>query len=146
MTALPHPDHEPGLYRDVVLKRFLAWLIDLVITFAITAAVVIMTVFLGLFFLPLLWIVVSVTYRTVMLSNYSATAGMLLVALRLRHLDGSRPGPVVCLWHAALFSLTMATVLGQIVSVGLILITPYRQALNDLILGTTMINRYLDDH
>ena len=144
MTPLPDPDHEPGLYSDLVLKRFIAWVIDLVITLAITAVIVIMTVFLGLFFLPLLWIVVSVTYRTVMLTNYSATAGMLLVALRLRHLDGRRPDPVVCLWHAILFSASMATVLGQIVSVGLMLITPYRQALNDLILGTTMINRYLD--
>lgn len=144
MTPLPDPDHEPGLYRDLVLKRFIAWVIDLVITLAITAVIVILTVFLGLFFLPLLWIVVSVTYRTVMLTNYSATAGMLLVALRLRHLDGRRPDPVVCLWHAILFSTSMATVLGQIVSVGLMLITPYRQALNDLILGTTMINRYLD--
>jgi len=145
MTRLPDPDHEPGLYRDLVLKRFIAWVIDLMITFAITAVIVVLTVFVGLFFLPLLWIVVSVTYRTVMLTNYGATPGMLLVAIRLRHLDGRRPDPVVCLWHAALFSASMATVLGQIVSVGLILVTPYRQGLNDLILGTTMINRYLED-
>lgn len=145
MTRLPDPEHEPGLYSDLILKRFIAWVIDLVITFAITAVIVVLTVFVGLFFLPLLWIVVSVTYRTVMLTNYSATPGMLLVALRLRHLDGRRPEPVICFWHAVLFSGTMATVLGQIVSVGLMLITPYRQGLNDLILGTTMINRYLED-
>lgn len=145
MTRLPHPDHAPELYQDVLLKRFLAWLVDLVVTFAITGAVVVMTVFIGLFFLPLLWAVVSITYRTAMLSSYGATLGMMLVALRLRHLDGRQPGPVVCLWHAALFSGSIVTVLGQIISVGLMLITPYRQGLNDLILGTTVINRYLDE-
>lgn len=143
---LPAPEDAPDLYRDVILKRFLAWLVDLVITFAITGVIVVLTVFLGLFFLPLLWIAVSVTYRTVMLSSYGATAGMLLVALRLRHLDGRRPGPAVCLWHAAIFAGAMTTALGQVVSVGLMLITPYRQSLGDAILGTTMINRYLDDH
>lgn len=143
---LPDPDHEPGLYSDLLLKRSLAWLVDLVITFALTALVVVMTAFIGLFFLPLLWVVVSVTYRTVMLTNHGATLGMLLVALRLRHLDGRRPDAMVCLWHAIVFSACMATVVGQVISVGLMLITPYRQGLNDLILGTTMINRYLEDH
>ena len=52
---------------------------------------------------------------------------------------------MTCLWHAVLFSGTMATVVGQIISVGLMLVTPYRQGLNDVILRTTMINRYLED-
>lgn len=146
MTRLPDPEHEPGLYSDLLLKRFLAWLVDLIVTFTIIAGIVVLTAFIGLFFLPVLWIVVSVTYRTVMLSNHGATLGMLLLALRLRHLDGRRPDPVVCLWHAVLFSGSMVTVVGQVVSVGLMMTTPYRQGLNDLILGTTMINRYLEDH
>ncbi|MFN7004339.1 MAG: RDD family protein [Roseinatronobacter sp.] len=145
MTRLPDPAHEPGLYRDLLLKRFLAWVVDLVITVAITAVIVVLTVFIGLFFLPLLWLAVTVTYRTVTLTNFGATPGMMLMALRLRHLSGRRPAPMTCLAHAVLFSLTMATIVGQMISVGLILITPYRQGLNDLILGTTMINTYLDD-
>ncbi|MCC5968376.1 MAG: RDD family protein [Pararhodobacter sp.] len=143
--SLPNPDDEPGLYRDLILKRFVAWSVDLVITLVIVAAIVIMTVFLGLFFLPVLWFAVSVTYRAVMLSNYSATAGMMLAAIRLRHLDGRRPDPVICVLHSVIFSAAMASVVGQIISVGLMLITPYRQGLNDVFLQTTMINRYLDD-
>ncbi|WP_333830886.1 RDD family protein [Pararhodobacter sp.] len=145
MMALPDPGLEPELYRDLILKRFVAWVVDLVITFLIVAVIVVLTVFIGLFFLPFLWIAVSVTYRTVMLANYSATPGMMLSAICLRHLDGRRPEPMTCLWHAVLFSGTMATVVGQIISVGLMLVTPYRQGLNDVILRTTMINRYLED-
>jgi len=145
MNRLPNPEHAPDLYRDLLLKRALAWVVDLVITVVITAVIVVLTVFIGLFFLPLLWIAVTVTYRAVTLTNYGATPGMMLLALRLRHLNGNQPGSVVCVWHSALFSLTMATIVGQMISVGLILITPYRQGLNDLILGTTMINTYLED-
>lgn len=143
--SLPDPNHEPGLYRDLVVKRFVAWSVDLVITFLLVAVIVVLTAFVGLFFLPILWIAVSVTYRTVMLTNYAATLGMMLAAIRLRHLDGRRPGPMTCLWHAVIFSGSMASVLGQVASVGLMLTTPYRQGLNDVILGTTMINRYLED-
>jgi hypothetical protein len=35
--------------------------------------------------------------------------------------------------------------IGQIASVALMLTTPYRQGLNDLILGTTMVHRDQDD-
>lgn len=141
---LPDPAYDAEFYRDLILKRFVAWVVDLLITLALVAVVVVLTAFIGLFFLPVLWIAVSITYRTVMLSNYGATAGMMLAAIKLRHLDGRRAEPMTCLWHSVIFSASMATVLGQIASVGLMLTTPYRQGLNDVILGTTLINRYLE--
>jgi len=141
---LPDPAYEAEFYRDLILKRFVAWVVDLLITLVLVAVVVLMTVFIGLFFLPVLWITISVAYRTVMLSNYGATLGMMLAAIKLRHLDGRRAEPVTCLWHAVIFSASMASVFGQIVSVALMLTTPYRQGLNDVILGTTLINRYLE--
>ncbi|KPQ08416.1 MAG: RDD family [Rhodobacteraceae bacterium HLUCCA12] len=143
--SLPDPAHAPDLYRDLILKRFIAWCVDLVVTLVLVAAIVLLTAFVGLFFLPILWIAVSVTYRAVMLANHSATLGMMLAAIRLRHLNGHRPDPMTCLWHAVIFLASMASVVGQIASVGLMLITPYRQGLNDVVLGTTMINRYLED-
>jgi uncharacterized RDD family membrane protein YckC len=76
-----------------------------------------------------------------MLVRFDATLGMMLAGLRLRRLDGTRPPPAVCLWHAAIYSGAMATILGQIASVALLLTSPYRQGLNDLILGTTMVHR-----
>lgn len=142
---LPDPAYEAEFYRDLILKRFVAWVVDLLITLVLVAVVVVLTAFIGLIFLPVLWIAVSITYRTVMLSNYGATAGMMLAAIKLRHLDGRRAEPMICLWHAVIFSASMASVFGQIASVGLMLTTPYRQGLNDVILGTTLINRYLED-
>lgn len=142
--SLPDPIYEPEFYQALLVKRLLAWGVDMLITLAIVVALVVITVFLGLFFLPVLWIAVSVAYRWVMLSNYAATAGMMLAGIKLRHLNGRRPDPVVCLLHAVIFSFSIAFVLPQIASVALMMVTPYRQGLNDLLLGTTMINRYLE--
>lgn len=142
---LPDPALEPEFYSDLLLKRFVAWVIDLLITLVLVALALVLSAFIGLFFFPLLYISVSIAYRWVMLSNYGATAGMMLCAIKLRHLDGQRPQSTVCFWHAAIFSASMATVVGQILSLGLMLTTPYRQGLNDVILRTAMINRYLED-
>lgn len=143
--TLPDPALEPEFYADLLPKRFIAWVIDLVITLVLVLVAVVMSAFIGLFFLPLLYLVVSIVYRWVMLHNFGATLGMLLCAIRLRHLDGRQPDSAICLWHAVIFSLAMTTVIGQVISIGLLLTTAHRQALNDVILGTTMINRYLED-
>lgn len=141
---LPDPALEPEFYSDLLLKRFLAWVIDLLVTLVLLVVAIVLSAFTGLFFLPLLYLVVSIVYRWVMLSNYGATVGMLLFAIRLRQLDGGKPDSNTCLWHAIIFSASMTTVIGQVISVGLMLTTPYRQGLNDVILRTAMINRYLD--
>ncbi len=145
MTALPDPHYQPEFYHALVVKRALSWVVDLVITLALVLVVLALTVFLGVFILPILWFAVSVAYRWVMLSRYAATAGMMLAGITLRHLDGRAPEPATCLFHAAIFSASMGFVLPQIASVALMLVTPYRQGLNDVILGTTMINRWLED-
>lgn len=145
MMRLPDPAVAPEFYQTLPVKRLLAWCIDLAVTLLLVAVVVVMTAFLGLFILPLIWLAVSIAYRTVLLSRFGATLGMMLVAIRLRHLDGRAPEPMTCLAHAALFSFFMASILGQIASVAAILVTPYRQSLGDLMLGTTMINRFLDE-
>ena len=58
-------------------------------------------------------------------------------------LDDRAPGPVVAFWHAAIFSLGMFFVVPQMISIGLMFTTAYRQGLNDVILGTTVINRWV---
>lgn len=143
--SLPDPAYEPEFYDALLVKRLLAWVIDLVVTLLVVTVLVVITVFIGLFFLPVLWMAVSIAYRWVMLTNYHATAGMMLAGITLRHLDGRRPDPVVCLLHAVIFSVGMVFVLLQVASVALMMLTPYRQGLNDLLLGTTMINRYLEE-
>lgn len=138
---LPDPARDPGYYADLVPRRALAWVVDVLVTLALLLAVLVLTLLIAAFAFPLVWIAIAIAYRYVMLTRYDATLGMMLAGLRLRRLDGSRPEPVRILWHAALYSAAMATVVGQIASVALLLTTPYRQGLNDLILGTTMVHR-----
>ncbi len=67
----PHPDPElqPEFYADVPAKRLVAWVVDTVLTVAATALIVLLTAFVGLFFLPLLYLSVAFAYRTVTIAR-----------------------------------------------------------------------------
>ncbi|GAB4267892.1 MAG: RDD family protein [Pararhodobacter sp.] len=143
--SLPDPFDDPRFYEHLIAKRFLAWVIDLVVTLVLVLGVVAATALIALVILPLVWAGVAIAYRYVMLSRYGATLGMMVAAIRLRRLDGGRPDPALCLWHSVLYAGTMMFVLPQIGSVALMLTTPYKQGLNDWLLGTTMISRFHDE-
>jgi RDD family. len=143
MIPLPDPYDYPDFYEDLLPKRFLAWVIDLVLTLLLVVVALAMTGFLALLILPLVWMGVAITYRTLMMSRFGATAGMLVAALEWRRLDGRRPDATLALWHSTIYALSMTFIMGQLMSVILMLLTPYKQGLNDKILGTTIVNRYL---
>lgn len=140
--SLPDPTYDPEFYDHLLPKRFLAWVVDLVITLLLVLIAIIATGFLGLFIFPVLWTAVAVGYRTVMLTRYGATAGMMIASLQWLNLDGERPEAVIAAWHSFIYAVCMAMMAPQIVSVTMMLTTPYRQGLNDWILRTTIINRY----
>lgn len=142
--SLPDPYDDPSFYDHLIAKRFLAWVVDLALTVVLTLVALVATAFLAIFIFPLVWIGVSIAYRTVMLTRYGATAGMMVAAIRLRRLDGGRADPALCLWHSVLYAGTMGFVLPQIGSVALMLVTPYKQGLNDWLLGTTLVNRFVE--
>jgi len=139
--SLPDPELFPEFYADVPLKRALAWLIDTVITLLLTLVAVVMTLFIGAFIFPVLFAAVSIGYRTVTLSRYGATFGMMVTGLRWCHLDGRSPDPATAAIYSVLHAGIMLFVITQIGSIVTILVTPYRQGLHDLALGTTMLNR-----
>ena len=143
--ALPAPDLQPEFYADVPLKRSVAWAVDMTATVVLTAAGVLATFFVSLFFLPILYSLVSVAYRTVMLARYGATLGMMLVALEWRHLDGRAPDAPTALVYSAFHAGLWLFFPAQILSMGLIMLTPQRQGLHDLVLGTTMLHRMAVD-
>lgn len=140
--SLPHPEDDPGFYAHLIAKRFLAWCIDLMITVVLVLLVLGATAFLAVFFLPVIWSAVAIAYRTVTLTRFGATPGMMVAAITLRRLDGRRADPATCLWHSVIYSVGMVFVVPQIGSVALMLVTPYKQGLNDWLLGTTLVNRY----
>lgn len=138
---LPDPALDPGYYDDLIAKRALAWVVDVAATLLLLLAVLVLTLFVAAFIFPLVWMALAIAYRYVLLTRWDATLGMMLTGLRLRRLDGTRPEPARILWHSVIYAGAMASILGQIASVALLLTTPYRQALNDVILGTTMVHR-----
>ena len=138
--SLPDPELQPEFYRDVPIKRALAGLIDAVVTIALTLVAVVLTLFVGAFFLPVLFAAVSVAYRTVMLARYGATLGMMLTALKWRALDGQHPDAATALGYSALHAAMWTVFPLQIASIAMILISPYRQGLHDAVLRTTMLH------
>jgi uncharacterized RDD family membrane protein YckC len=141
---LPDPLAHPEVYEDLVVKRFVAWLVDALVIASLILIVLVLTVFIAVLILPVVVLAISIGYRWIMLSRYGATLGMMLAAIHLRHLDGRTPDPVVCFMHASIFSLGMFFVVPQIVSIALMLVTDYRQGLNDMILRTTLVNRWVE--
>lgn len=143
--TLPDPALQPDFYADVPFKRVGAWAIDLVITVALTLVGLVLTLFISVFFLPLLFAAISVAYRTVMLTRYGATLGMMVMALRWRHLNGRAPDVTTALLYSASHAVIWTVFPLQIVSIALIILSPYRQGLHDHLLSTTMLSKIAPD-
>ena len=143
--TLPDPELQPEFYRDVPVKRALAWGIDVAVTLALTLIGLVLTLFVSVFFLPVLFAAISIGYRTVMLARYGATLGMMLTALKWRGLDGREPDPMTAFIYSAMHAGLWTVFPLQVVSVVLILLSPHRQGLHDMVLGTTMLHRIAPD-
>ena len=139
--SLPDPDRHAEFYADVAVKRAMAWGVDTVLITALTALVVPFTGFLALLVLGGLYLLVGFVYRWVSLTRASATPGMRLFAVVLRDGRGRGLDPVTAFVHTLGYTLSMAFVLPQVISVALMLVTPRGQGLSDLVLGTVVINR-----
>ncbi len=139
--SLPDPELQPEFYKDVPVKRTLAWVVDLLVTLALTLVGVVATFFIGAFFLPVLFATITVAYRTVMLARYGATLGMMMTALSWRGLDGNLPDTATAFYYSVVNALQWVVIPLQIGSIAMILLTPYRQGLNDILFRTTMLHR-----
>ena len=138
--SLPDPELQPEFYADVPFKRTAAWAVDLVVTLVLSVVALALTLFIAAFFLPILFATVSIAYRTVMLSRYGATLGMMLMALKWRGLDGRVPDALTAFYYSAFHAGLWTIFPAQIASIVMILVTPYRQGLHDTVLGTTMLH------
>ncbi|WP_136683003.1 RDD family protein [Falsirhodobacter xinxiangensis] len=141
MDALPDPDRHAEFYDGVTTKRGLAWLVDLLLIFAITVIIIPFTAFTALFFYPLLYLTVSFCYRWVALTRKSATPGMRLFGIEFLNARGERLGGIESLLHVIGYTFSIGTLLVQVLSVSLMLTTRRGQGLTDLVLGTVAINR-----
>lgn len=141
MTPLPDPQVQPDFYNDVAVKRLLAWVVDFIITAIVCLVALPFTAFMGFFFLPLLFLLVSFAYRTTTIANGSATWGMRLFAIELRRADGSHMDASAAFAHTLGYTLSWTGLIFQFVSAVLMATTERGQGLSDQVLGTVMINK-----
>ena len=138
---LPDPGTNPEFYASIPSKRFLAWVMDTVLIAILCLALSILSVGVGFFFWPVLFVIMSFAYRSVTLARGSATWGMAVMAVEVRRHDGERLDWLTAMLHTLGYMVSMALFLPQVVSVILMLISPRAQGLTDHVLGTVVINR-----
>ena len=142
LTALPDPDRHAAFYSGVTAKRALAWVIDTVFVTAIVLLVLLLSALTAVFIFPLVWLAVGFLYRWVTLSGRSATWGMRVMSIEFLDRYGQRFDAGTAFLHTLGYSLSMAFVLPQILSVGLMMVTRRGQGLTDMVLGSVAINRH----
>lgn len=138
---LPHPDTQPEFYADVPFKRLIAWIVDSILIGIITAIILPFTAFVGLFFLPVLYMLIGVFYRWMTLAGGSATFGMRLVAIQMRDAEGRLFNVQTAGLHTLGYSVSLAFPILQLISIVMMVISPRAQGLSDQVLGTVAINR-----
>lgn len=140
-THLPDPELQEEFYADTPMKRLFAWFVDMVLICLICVAILPFTAFTGVFFFPLLLLVIGFIYRVVTIANGSATIGMHLLAIEFRSNTGEKLGLSQAFFHTLGYSFSMGIPILQVVSVILMLTSARRQGLTDMILGTVLINK-----
>jgi len=133
--------YDDAFFADVPAKRLLAWLIDTGLITALVALSLPFTLFIGLLFLPFLFMVVGLVYRWVTIAQLSATPGMWMTGIEFRMLDGRKFDTATAFLHTLGYSISFSMVLPQVISIGLMLSTERKTGLGDLILGTVAVNR-----
>lgn len=139
--AQPDPDRHAEFYRGVAAKRAFAWILDTILVTLIVALVAVVTALTALFILPLVWLTVGFLYRWITMSGDSATWGMRLMSVEFLDRYGQRFDAATAFLHTLGYSLSMAFVLPQILSVALMLISRRGQGLTDMVIGSVAINR-----
>ena len=141
LSHLPDPHTQPQFYTSVPTKRLLAWVVDFLMVAILCVIIVPFTAFTGVFFFPLLMLVVGFAYRVITLANGASTWGMRLMAIELRTATGARPDLAAAFLHTLGYSVSMAFPVLQVISIVLMLTSSRGQGLTDHVMGTVMINR-----
>ncbi|MFD2739417.1 RDD family protein [Sulfitobacter aestuarii] len=145
MLRTPDPETHPQFYEGVPLKRLLAWLVDVTLIALICVLLLPFTAFTGLFFFPLMMLVVGFAYRVITLSNGSATWGMRLMGMELRDQADAPLDFTTAFLHTSGYAVSMAMAPLQLISVVLMATSARCQGLTDMLLGTAALNRRLRD-
>ncbi|MEM9061700.1 MAG: RDD family protein [Pseudomonadota bacterium] len=146
--GVPDPERDPQFYAGVPLRRFVAFLIDFVIVMFLLLCMAFVggALSLGTIFLagPLLMVMfgaVGFLYRWIMIAQRSATVGMMITGIEIRDREGDRMAQLTAFIHTAGFYVTYFFLPLLFIGWFLMLTSPHRRAMHDLILGSVVINR-----
>jgi uncharacterized RDD family membrane protein YckC len=137
----PDPFDQPEFYSGIPTKRFMAWVVDALLVLIASVLIVPFTAFIGLFLFPMLMLIVGFTYRVATLASGSATWGMRLFGMELRTARDEPLDLASAFLHTAGYSVSVAMMPLQVISIILICSTSRHQSLTDVILGTVPLNR-----
>ncbi|WP_300436837.1 RDD family protein [uncultured Mameliella sp.] len=140
MSHLPDPDRQAAFYEGVTVKRGLAWVVDTVLISLITLPVAVFSI-VGLFMLPLMFLLIGFLYRWMSIAGKSSTPGMRLMNIEFRNAWGARFDGGEAFLHTLGYTLIATTVILQIASIVLMFVSERGQGLHDMVLGTVALNR-----
>lgn len=145
--ALPDPRTAPELFDGVLVRRVLAYLLDVALLIAAATLVGVVSLILGFFTLGIPWLLLPVVIPAIILGYYAITLGspmratvgmsafdIVLVPARGYPLDGWK-----ILIHPLVFWVTVW--FAWPISLAVALFTPRQQMVQDLVTGTLMLRR-----
>lgn len=140
------PLADATFYRNILSRRFFAWLADMVIVFVLMGGaffILLLTkaISLGLLALPvsLGFLAVPVIYYTATLGGpHSATPGMRMMGIELRSWDNRKPDHLQALLRTLLHYATV--VLLSPLAMVVVLFNERRRALHDYLSGSVVVN------
>lgn len=141
LSHLPDPERQHAFYDGVTVKRGIAWVIDFAIVWVLMIPVLIFTAGLGIFFMPLLFVLTGFAYRVLTIAGGSATWGMRIMAIEFRNAFGERLDLTQAFLHTLGYSISLSIPVIQIASVICMFVTERGQGLTDMALGTVALNR-----
>jgi uncharacterized RDD family membrane protein YckC len=140
-AGLPDPEYDHVFYDGVPAKRFFAWIVDVILIAAVSLILGLLTLTVLLWVWPILYFTVSFLYRSATIGTGSATLGMRLMNIELRNGLGQRLSGGKAMVHTGLYLFLSASLILQLISIGLMLASRRHQGLHDHILGSAAINR-----
>lgn len=147
MRVLPDPASNPDLFEGLLVRRAIAYVIDTAIIAAITLALAVVGLVLGLFTLGLGWLALPFVIALAILGYYAgtlgsasrATVGMKAMDIVLTPARGAPLDGWAILIHPIVFWVTIWV--SWPFTILFALFTPRQQLLHDLIAGTLMVRR-----
>jgi len=144
---LPDPESAPELFDGIITRRISAYLIDLVLIGTLVLAAGLVGLVAGVLTLGLAWLALPILLPLAVVLYYAftlgsprrATPGMQMMDLVLTPTTGAPLDGWTAFFHPLLFWASIW--ISWPLSFAIVLFTPRRQMLHDLVLGTLMLRR-----